>query len=143
MTEISDLNRARRHLSTTDLRLVLVKDDRIVARGERAGVIDLWEIYQEKPHYLKKAAAADSVVGRAAAFIMAAGDAAACYGQIMSRGAEEILRWAGIIYEADVSVEAIKKAEGDGLCPLEELTAEAEAPQEALDLLADFLEGSD
>ncbi len=143
MTEISDLNLARQRLSTTDMRLVLVRDEKIVAGGDRPGVIDLWELYRENPQILKEAAAADRVVGRAAAFIMAAGGAAACYGQIMSRGAEAVLRRAGIIYEADIEVEAIKNAAGDDLCPLEKLTAGVEEPQEALDLLADFLADRD
>lgn len=143
MSIVDDLNKAKQKLSTRNYSLVVVKDNEILFSGKRTGISDLWNVYKNQPHILTEAAVADRVIGRAAAIVLAAGDIMACYGQVLSEGAEEFFRERGIVYEADLKVSAIKQPDSEDLCPLEKITGDIGSIEEGLSEISQFISGAD
>ncbi len=141
MSLVEDLNRAKQQLITQNHSLVLVKDDNILFTGKRSGILDLWNVYENQPDLLVKTAAADRVIGKAAAIVMAAGDISACYSQVMSGGAEKIFRQQEIIYETDMKVQAIKKPDTGELCPLEKITNDIDDLEQGMSKISQFMKG--
>ncbi len=143
MSIIEDLNQAKQRLTSRDFSLVLVSKGSIIFEGDRPGILDLWQVYENKNGKLTDCAAADRVVGKAAAAVMAAGGVAGCYGQVVSREAKKVFQDEGIIYEADIEVSAIKKPHSNELCPLEKLTGKVDNLDEALTEISRFLQDTE
>ena len=80
------------------------------------GVKDLYRLLREEPQLLDGAFVADKVVGKGAAALMILG------------GVEELFAVPHIINRA-----------GDGICPVEQLCAEAQTAEECLPLIEGFI----
>ena len=76
-------------------------------------------------------AAADRVVGKAAAFLYVLLGVGAVYAPLMSEPARETLLAGGIEAVADEIVPAIRNRTGTGFCPMESAVWEISDPQEA------------
>ena len=81
---------------------------------------------------LKKASAADRVVGRGAAFLYCLLGVKEVHARVMSHPAEEVLTAHGIHAQADTFVDGIINRKGTGPCPFEEAVMRIQDPQEAL-----------
>ena len=79
--------------------------------------------------------AADKVVGRATAFLYCLLGIKAVYAPVMSLAALEILHSHGIAASYGCKTPAIRNRTGDGLCPMETATRNAQKPQEALEAI--------
>lgn len=77
--------------------------------------------------------AADKVVGRAAALLYAYMKIKALYADVISEGALELCNEHGIRVSYDTLAKNIINRRGDGICPMEALTADIREPSEALD----------
>ena len=75
---------------------------------------------------------ADRVVGAGAAWLYTLLHPAMVYAPVMSRRATAILTQYGVPYTCDEVAESILNRTGTGLCPMEEATADAADPQQAL-----------
>lgn len=84
---------------------------------------------------LKGAAAADKVVGKAAALLMQKCAIGAVYAAVISEPAEKVLKDAGIEYEYGALVERIVNRRGDGLCPMESAVLDITDADEAYSVL--------
>lgn len=111
-----------------------VYGDRLCTSEER-GIRPLLLWLRENPRALRGAAAADRIIGRAAAFILIYGGASYVYGEVMSRGAKKLLDEAGIKAEYSALCDCIVNRRGDGICPMEQLTADETDPEHAVKLL--------
>lgn len=94
------------------------------------GVRDLEHMLKHEPQVLQGAVIADKVIGKAAAGLALSGGVSAIYGQVMSRKALPVLKAAGITYDWGALVDHIIIPAGDNRCPLEQIVAQAETPQE-------------
>jgi hypothetical protein len=82
-------------------------------------------------------AAADKVVGKAAAYLYVLLGAAAVYAPVMSAMAVEVFRSYGIEASYDVCPEGIRNRTNTGPCPMESAVADIDTPEEALIAIKD------
>lgn len=94
------------------------------------GVRDLEHLVKHEPRVLQGAVIADKVIGKAAAGLALSGGVRAIYGQLMSRKALPVLQAADVTYDWGTLVDQIVIPAGDNRCPLEQIVAQAETPQE-------------
>ena len=116
---MTDLERAKEALTTIDCTCALCRDEEIRTTQLR-GVAPLLSWLEEG---LSGWSVADRVVGAGAAWL---------YAPVMSRRATAILTQYGVPYTCDEVAESILNRTGTGLCPMEEATADAADPQQAL-----------
>lgn len=83
--------------------------------------------------------AVDKVVGRAAAFLYTLLGVANLHAVVTTKNAVEILQGAGIAVSYDTLVDSINKADGSGLCPMEEAVANIREALKALKAIKDAL----
>lgn len=103
------------------------------------GVSDLYRLLHEEPEILDGAEAADKVVGKGAAALMAAAHVSAVYAGIISRPALELLAKAGISTTYGMLVDGIVNRAGTGPCPLEALCMDCHTPEECLPRIDSFI----
>ena len=107
----------------------VIFEDRIVEVRQATGIAPIVELYEAG--MLKGAVIVDKIVGRAAAFVMALGGAAACYGLTVSAGAVAYLRDCGIAVQYDLCAQQIINRRVDGLCPMEDAVKDIKDAAEA------------
>jgi Domain of unknown function (DUF1893). len=135
-----DVKRARSERERRKLALVIVKDGRVLATGERGGVADLLEILRRKDvATFKGASLSDRVVGRAAALLARAAGIARVQAGLMSEPGARALDEARIPHAADRRVPRILNRAGDDLCPMEKIALSHNDPQKCRRDLEAFL----
>lgn len=126
-----ELQRAMDLLKAGSYTCVLCGDGHTIADNRR-GIRPLLELLDSGKDF-SDYAAADKVVGKAAAFLYCLLGIRALYAGILSQPALEVLEQAGIPVEYGSLVPAIRNRTGDGFCPMEtavrEITAPADAPE--------------
>lgn len=80
---------------------------------------------------LANAAAADKVVGKAAAFLYVLLGVREVYAPVISERARSVLEEHAIALEAEIVVPAIRNRRGDGYCPMESAVWDIEDAREA------------
>lgn len=110
---------AARRLAEEGVRLVALDGaGRVVfSSGERGVVFLLRRL--DAGEDLRDLWVADRVIGRAAAFLLAAGAPRAVYAGVLSREARTVLEDAGIPCHWGRLVDRIRDRDGTGFCPLE------------------------
>ncbi|MCQ2193516.1 MAG: DUF1893 domain-containing protein [Paludibacteraceae bacterium] len=122
-----------------DFSLVMMKDEYVRTFTQR-GVADLYGLLTEDPAYMQGSLVADKVVGKGAASLMVLGGVREVYADVISEPALETLRKGGVLVTYKQLVPFIENRDKTGWCPVETLCRDAKTPQEALPLIADFLE---
>lgn len=117
----------------------VVRNGEIVHSFHQRGVSDLWRLLHEEPELLRGAFVADKVVGKGAAALMAAGGVRGLYARTVSRPALDLLAAVGIPVEYETAVEHIINRAGTGICPVEQLCADARTPEECLPRIGEFI----
>ena len=106
----------------------------------RRGVADLFSLVTDEPDFLRGASVADRVIGRGAALLLVKGGAREVYARVISSGALEVLRSAGIETSFGEEVPNIINRTGTDICPVEKLTADTSSPDEAYERIKQFLD---
>ena len=125
---MTDLERAKEALPTIACTCALCRDEEVRTTQLR-GVAPLLSWLEEG---LSGWSVADRVVGAGAAWLYTLLHPAMVYAPVMSRRATAILTQYGVPYTCDEVAESILNRTGTGLCPMEEATADAADPQQAL-----------
>ena len=110
-----------------------------IRKFERRGVADLFSLVTDEPDFLRGASVADRVIGRGAALLLVKGGAREVYARVISSGALEVLRSAGIETSFGEEVPNIINRTGTDICPVEKLTADTSSPDEAYERIKQFL----
>lgn len=103
-----------------------------------AGVSDLYDMVTNKPCFLKEAAIADKVVGKAAAALMILGKVNRVYAEVISLSALVLLRHAYIETDFGQVVVGIHNRDKTDWCPLEKMCYQKESPEEILQQVEEF-----
>ena len=103
------------------------------------GVSDLHRLLHEEPEALDSAMAADKVVGKGAAALMAAAHVSAVYAGIISQPALRLLEDSGIRTDYGLLVDGIVNRAGTGPCPLEARCMDCRTPEECLPRIDSFI----
>ena len=96
----------------------MCKDSDIIT-SDITGIRPLMKLIDDKKD-CKGYSAADKIVGRAAAFLYTILGVNNIYGEVMSKGAIEILKKEGINYEYKTLTEYIENRVKTGICPMDE-----------------------
>ena len=124
------LTKAKMLLDKTDNTCVLC-GGRVILTENRRGVRPLLDLVENDVD-VAGFAAADKVVGKAAAFLYCLMGINCLYAKTLSQPALAVLQQAGIVIEYDQLVPAIQNRTGDGLCPMESAVWNIDDAHEAL-----------
>lgn len=130
---MSDIGRARKLLAEGSYTCVLCKDDEVYKNTLR-GVAPMVK-WLENGTDLVGFSAADKVIGKAAAMLFVLAGVKEVHGDVMSTAAAEFLTSEGIPFTYDTLTEKIINRSGDGICPMEQLTAEMNDPEAAFEAI--------
>ncbi len=124
--ESADLCRAKRLLDEGYTCAIVRGETEFLSR-ER-GILPLLRAAEQD---LAGCSAADTIVGRAAAFLYLYLGARSVYASVMSEPARELLLAHGVACGCGRLAERIVNRAGDGPCPMDRAVAEAQTPAEA------------
>lgn len=105
----------------------------------RRGVADLLELCGGNPEFLEGASAADKVIGRGAAMLLVKGKVKEVYAEVISSGALQALRSAGISVAFGTETPYIINRAGTGMCPVEQLVQGISSADEAYEKIKSFI----
>ncbi len=134
MKNTNDLYMAKDVLSKENLRICIVKDEKVVFKSNKRGILPMYTAVTKHYDELNGAAVADRVIGRAAAMLNVYSKTSAVYSDISSESAIEILSANNINITYIKSVPYIKNRTKDDLCPIEKISSKL-ATDEYLKLL--------
>ena len=128
-----DLEKAKVEYNTGKYTLVICKDEDII-KSDLTGIRPLMKLIDDKKE-CKGYSAADKIVGRAAAFLYTLLGIKNVYGEIMSKGAIEILKKNGIYYEYKTLTDYIENRQKNGICPMDDAVKEIEDAKTACEAI--------
>lgn len=125
----ADAGRAMARLAAGDVTCALCRGEDMLT-DTRRGVAPLLALL-DSGHDLSGYAAADKVVGKAAAFLYLQLGVAFVYAPVMSVPAKEVLTAHGVGVLCDTTPASIRNRAGDGFCPMETAVWDLEDAAEA------------
>lgn len=125
-----DLQAARAVLEAGNCTCALCKGEQVYQSALR-GVAPLLS-WLDSGINLHGFAAADKVVGKAAAFLYCLLGVSQVYAPVMSRAAAEVLEAHGIAFYYDILTKAVLNHRKNGFCPMETATKALSDPADAL-----------
>ena len=125
-----NLEKAKMLLVKTDSTCVLCNGD-IILTDKRRGVRPLLDLLEGNAD-VAGFAAADKVVGKAAAYLYCLLNIKCLYAQVISQPALDVLSATDIGVEYVQLVPAIQNRTKDGFCPMESAVLNVHSPEEAL-----------
>ena len=128
-----DFQKAKEEFNTGKYTLVICKDEDII-KSDITGIRPLMNLIDTKKDY-KNYSAADKIVGRAAAFLYSLLHIKNLYGEVMSKGAIEILKKEGINYEYKTLTDFIENRKKTGICPMDEAVQNIDNPIDACEAI--------
>lgn len=96
---------------------------RLLGSAEGRGILPLLRLLGQIGQEASGAAIVDRVVGKAAAMVMASARVGRVHALLMSKPAGEFLSASGVAYTCDKMVAVLKDRTGEGMCPMEQLSA--------------------
>ena len=133
-----NLEKAKMLLVKTDSTCVLCSGE-IILTDKRRGVRPLLDLLEGDAN-VAGFAAADKVVGKAAAYLYCLLNIKCLYAQVISQPALDVLTKTGIQIEYGQLVPAIQNRTKDGFCPMESAVLKINTPEEALRAIYGALE---
>lgn len=127
-------------LRTEQLSLVVKSTDGEIFRFTGRGVKDLYDLLTREPDVLQGSEVADKVVGKGAAALMIEGGVKSLNALIISQAAKDLLDSYNVYYKYEKSVPVIINRNGDDICPVEKLTADAGTAAECVERITEFLQ---
>jgi len=135
---IEQINKTILMLKRHGFSFVVINAGEEIFTSSKKGVAPIMELIERNAN-LKGAAAADKIIGGAAAFLLVKCGVAYVYGDVMSEKAVSILNRYHIPYSYSRLVPFIKNRRGDGLCPMERLCMNVNTPDEAYIIIREFI----
>lgn len=127
-------------LLINDRHSLVIENNRVFRTFDTRGVSTLFQLLQTEPQLLDGARVADKVVGKGAAALMLLGKVHDLYALTISKPALAMLHDYGMEVTYEKLVDNIINRAGDDICPVEKLCMDCETPEQALPLIASFLE---
>ena len=136
-----DAELAKKRLVTGNLNLAIVKQGTTIFTSLESGIRGLIEAIESCRSSLRGAAAADRVLGKAAALLCVYAEFSSVYACVISKPAAEVLKRSSIPFQYDELVQNILNAHETDICPFESLVLGIDSPEEALLVLKRRLSG--
>ena len=128
-----DLEKVKDEFKSGKYTLVIGKDE-IIIKSELTGIKPLINLLDDKKD-CKWFSAADKIVGRAAAFLYILLEIKNLYAEVISKGAVELLKKAGINFEYKILTEFIENRNKNGICPMDEACLNVDNPKNAYEAI--------
>lgn len=135
-----DLEMAKRRLKERGLTLSIVKNEEIIFESKTHGISSFLEAIEKLKDKLEGSSVADTVAGKAVAFLCVYANIQAFFAETLSRKAKALLEEHNIHHEWKNLVEKILNFNKTEACPFEKLTAEISDPKEAYQRLKEQIE---
>ena len=117
---------------------IVADESGICLSSEKAGIRPPLDALLANADALRGKSVIDKVIGKAAAGLAAYGSAKECHGHLMSEAGLQMLKAAGISASYDTLVPFIENRDHTGTCPMEQLVASCQTPEECFRALAAF-----
>ncbi len=127
---MTNLEKAKDMLKNGGYTCVLCKGEQIYTADKR-GVAPMLE-FIDSGIDLRGFSAADKVIGKAAAMLFVHAGVVEVYADVMSKAAADFLSVNGVAFTYDKLVDKIINRKGDGICPMEQVTADINDTNEAI-----------
>ncbi len=127
---MTNLEKAKNLLKSNGYTCVLYKDDKFYTSTER-GVAPMLEFIGSGTD-LRGFSAADKVIGKAAAMLFCHAEVAEVYADVMSKAAADFLSERKIPFSYGELTDKIINRKGDGICPMEQVTADINDTNKAI-----------
>ena len=108
--------------------LALFGGGAVLKTAQGRGIAPLLGLFDEAPALFVHAAAADKIIGKAAAMIFVQAGVVAVYGKLMSEAGRDYLLAHGVRVAYGETASRILNRAGDGLCPIETSVLEETDP---------------
>lgn len=108
--------------SKTNWVFVLVKDNKIIYRSKKQGLVPLVFCLRNKKSDLKGAIACDNIIGRAAALLLILGKVKEVITPAITKEALALLQKEKIKVQSGRQIKMVLNMKGDGPCPMEKLS---------------------
>ena len=135
---MNNLEKAKEILKSGGCTCVLCKGEQIYTSTKR-GVAPMLEFIDNGTD-LQGFSAADKVIGKAAAMLFCHAEVAEVYADVMSKAAAEFLAANDVPFSYGTLAENIINRKGDGICPMEQVTANIYNTDEAITAIKKRLE---
>ncbi len=135
---MTNLEKAKEILKSGGFTCVLCNGEQIYTSTKR-GVAPMLEFIDSGTD-LRGFSAADKVIGKAAAMLFVHAGAAEVYADVMSKAAAEFLAANDVPFSYGTLAENIINRKGDGICPMEQVTANINNTDEAITAIKKRLE---
>lgn len=136
---MKDLDYAKKLMFEEDLRLVLVKDGKVLYKTDNRGIKPIYYIAKNLKEEVRGASLSDRVIGRGAGIIVKYLELNKIYTELISKTAMDILDNTDIEYFYMKDVDYIENRQRTGLCPIEEMTERIKDPIDLLNSIEEFL----
>ena len=135
---MTNLEKAKNVLSGSEYTIVLCNGNKLYTSTKR-GVAPMLEFIDNKID-LKGFSVADKVVGKAAAALFVHAGVREIHTDVISKPAADFLCAKGITFTYNLLVDNIINRKGDGICPMEQVTADIDDTDEAIAAIRKRLE---
>lgn len=123
---MNNIDLAKMTLLENNHSIVVVKEDKVVYKSDKNGLLPIIDIYDSDKSILNGAAVADKVIGRAAALILIKANISELYTELISENAISILDDTNIKYQYNKKVKEIRNRNNTDMCPMEKLSLNTE-----------------
>lgn len=134
-----DIEIAKNLLVKEDYTLVVVKSGETIFTSKEKGIKPMFKLAKEMEELSKNASIADKVIGRGAALISTYLNIYEVYGEVISKGAIELLKKENINFTCDITCDYIENRDKTGLCPIETISLGISDPNLFLFKVEEFL----
>ncbi|WP_281643774.1 DUF1893 domain-containing protein [Bacteroides zoogleoformans] len=117
----------------------VMRKDKEIRAFSRRGVMDLYDLYQADPAFMRGAAIADKIIGKGAAALIVLGGIKSVYADVISSPAVKLLHESGVNVTFAEEVPHIINRSGTGQCPLEDACCGLEAVEDMFPAIRNFI----
>lgn len=133
-----DVELGKEILEKEDYALVVVKNQEVIFKSREKGIKPMYILSQEMKDRAYGASIADKVIGRGAALLCNYLGIKEVHGNLISKGAIEVLEKGHISYTFNELCEYIKNRDGSGYCPIEIISMDVDKDEDFLQELHVF-----
>ncbi|KAB3537695.1 DUF1893 domain-containing protein [Alkaliphilus pronyensis] len=134
-----ELELAKRELMKGNFSCVLVKDGEVCYTSVEKGIKPLMLPLIHDKSIFQNMVLADKVIGKAAALLIVFSSIQMVFAETISSEAKKIFEENNIMYEYEEEVPYIYNRVKSDMCPIEKLVKNTNNPQEAFQLIKEFL----
>lgn len=126
---MSNIEKAKELLASDGYTCVLCRGDTVYTSRDK-GISPMLD-FIDGGISLEGFSAADKIVGKAAAMLFVLAGVDELFAEVLSKNAADVLEKYGIAYTFGTMTDIIINRKGNGICPMEEATADIDDPAEA------------